>query len=166
MAIVNPKRKEAVFPTREPAACGVAFFFLIALRRAMDGRGLLKAPINLKKELDLVAVGTVADMVPLTGDNRILVKFGMEMMQRQPRPSLRSFFRQNLIYRQRLDGYAMSFIIIPRINAAGRVAHPLAALDFLVASGEAECDALLSDLSAANRTSQAIEERSSAKRWR
>ena len=56
----------------------------------------------------------------------MLVKFGMEMMQKQPKEWLKSFFRQNLIFSQKLDGYALSFIIIPRINAAGRVAHPLA----------------------------------------
>ena len=123
-ALVNPKRKDALFPTRELAACGVTFFFLIALRRTMDRQGLLKRPINLKRQLDLVALGTVADMVPLTGDNRVLVKFGMEMMQKQPKEWLKSFFRQNLIFSQKLDGYALSFIIIPRINAAGRVSAP------------------------------------------
>ncbi len=157
-ALVNPKRKDAVFPTRELAACGVAFFFLIALRRAMDAGGLLAAPVNLKRQLDLVALGTVADMVPLTGDNRVLVKFGMEMMQKQPRAWLKSFFRQNMIYRQRLDDYALSFIIIPRINAAGRVSDPKAALEFLIASGEEECDRLLSGLNTANRTRQDMEE--------
>ena len=157
-ALVNPKRKDALFPTRELAACGVTFFFLIALRRSMNRQGLLKRPINLKRQLDLVALGTVADMVPLTGDNRVLVKFGMEMMQKQPREWLKSFFRQNLIFSQKLDGYALPFIIIPRINAAGRVAHPMAALEFLTATGEAECAKLLEALNGANRQRQGMEE--------
>jgi single-stranded-DNA-specific exonuclease len=157
-ALVNPKRKDASFPTRELAACGVTFFFLVALRRTMHGQGLLTRPINLKRELDLVTVGTVADMVPLTGDNRVLVKFGTEVMQKHPRAWLRSFHRQNLIFQQRLDAYALSFIIIPRINAAGRVSHPLAALEFLVAAGEEECDSLLLALSKANRERQGMEE--------
>ncbi len=158
LALVNPKRKGALFPTRELAACGVTFFFLIALRRTMHRQGQLKRPINLKRQLDLVAVGTVADMVPLTGDNRVLVKFGMEMMQKQPKEWLKSFFRQNLIFSQKLDGYALSFIIIPRINAAGRVAHPLAALEFLTATGEGECARLLEALNGANRQRQGMEE--------
>ena len=124
-ALVNPKRRDSVFPTRELAACGVTFFFLLALRRTMHDRGLLKQPINLKRELDLVTIGTVGDMVPLTGDNRILVKFGMEIMQKQPRAWLKSVLRQNLLFQQRLDGYALSFVIVPRINAAGRVSHPV-----------------------------------------
>ena len=158
LALVNPKRKDALFPTRELAACGVTFFFLIALRRTMHGQGRLRRPINLKRQLDLVAVGTVADMVPLTGDNRVLVKFGMEQMQKQPREWLKSFFRQNLIFSQKLDGYALSFIVIPRINAAGRVSHPLAALEFLTATGEAECARLLAALNGANRQRQGMEE--------
>ncbi len=156
-ALVNPKRKDSVFPTRELAACGVAFFFLIALRRVMDSRGMLRAPINLKRQLDLAALGTVADMVPLTGDNRVIVKFGMQMMEKQPRQWLKSFFRLKMIYRQKLDNYALSFIIIPRINAAGRVSHPKAALDFLIAGGIEECDTLLSALNTANRTRQDME---------
>jgi len=158
LALVNPKRKGALFPTRELAACGVTFFFLIALRRTMNRQGLLTRPINLKRQLDLVAVGTVADMVPLTGDNRVLVKFGMEMMQKQPREWLKSFFRQNLIFSQKLDGYALSFIIIPRINAAGRVSHPMAALEFLTATGEGECARLLEALNGANKERQGMEE--------
>jgi single-stranded-DNA-specific exonuclease len=157
-ALVNPKRKDSLFPTRELAACGVAFFFLIALRRVMDAAGLPAASINLKRQLDLAALGTVADMVPLAGDNRVLVKFGMEMMQKQPRAWLKSFFRQNMIYQQRLDNYALSFIIIPRINAAGRVSDPKAALEFLIAPEDEACGRLLADLNTANRTRQGMEE--------
>lgn len=158
VALVNPKRKDARFPTRELAACGVTFFFLAALRRSMHARGLLKQPINLKRELDLVALGTVGDMVPLLGDNRILVKFGIEEMQKSPKPWLRSFQRQNLLFQQRVDGYSLSFIIIPRINAAGRVSHPKAALDFLRETGEDESGRLLDELNKANRQRQSLEE--------
>ncbi len=124
----------------------------------MSRRRLLKKAVNLKRELDLVTLGTVADMVPLTGDNRVLVKFGTEMMQRQPRPWLQAIFRQRMIYRQRIDGYALSFVIIPRINAAGRVSDPACALRFLLATDDKECDALLATLNQANRTRQNREE--------
>lgn len=157
-ALVNPKRKGARFPTRELAACGVTFFFLLALRRTMHKRGLLEQPINLKRELDLVTVGTVGDMVPLTGDNRVLVKFGIEQMQRQPKVWLRSFLKQNLLFRQRLDGYALSFVIIPRINAAGRVSHPVTALAFLTENEEEASGRLLDELNKANKQRQGLEE--------
>jgi single-stranded-DNA-specific exonuclease len=158
IALVNPKRKDARFPTRELAACGVTFFFLLALRRRMHERGLLERPVNLKRELDLVAIGTIGDMVPLTGDNRILVRFGIEQMQRQPRIWLKSFLKQNLLFQQRVDGYALSFIIIPRINAAGRVSHPALALDFLRETEEEASSRLLGELNKANRQRQGLEE--------
>ena len=157
-ALVNPKRRDSVFPTRDLAACGVTFFFLLALRRTLHERGLLKQPMNLKRELDLVTIGTVGDMVPLTGDNRILVKFGMRVMQGQPKAWLRSFHKQNLLFQQRLDSYALSFVIVPRINAAGRVSHPMCALQFLLATEEKESDRLLAELNKANRERQEIEE--------
>lgn len=158
LALINPKAKESLFPTRELAACGVTFFFLLALRRTMDRQGLLRHPINLKRELDLVTVGTLADMVPLTGDNRILVKFGMQMMHQRPKRWLKSFFGRNILSRGKLDQYALNFIIIPRINAAGRVSDPSMALRFLLAQEEEESNNLLADLDAANRQRQGIEE--------
>jgi single-stranded-DNA-specific exonuclease len=157
-ALVNPKRSDSRFPTRELAACGVTFFFLLALRRTMHRQGLLKQPINLKRELDIATLGTVADMVPLTGDNRILVKYGMEVMNRQPKLWLKSFYRQNILFQQRIDAYGLSFVIIPRINAAGRVSDPARALRFLVATSQEEADMLLGDLDRANRQRQSLEE--------
>jgi single-stranded-DNA-specific exonuclease len=154
-ALINPKRKDSRFPTRELAACGVTFFFLWALRRVMHNRGLLKNKINLKKELDLVAIGTIGDMVPLTKDNRVLVKFGIENMRRQPRVWLKTFFNKNLIPRGRnVDEYALNFIIIPRINATGRVSKPEVALNFLVCNEENESEAMLFDLQKANKERQ------------
>lgn len=157
-ALVNPKRKDARFPTRELAACGVTFFFLLALRRSLHNRGFLQQPINLKREMDLAALGTVGDMVPLLGDNRVLVKFGMEQMRKSPRAWLRSFQKQGLLFQQRVDGYALSFIIIPRINAAGRVSHPNAAFDFLRATNQEASLRLLDELNRLNRQRQGQEE--------
>ena len=158
VALINPKRPDSRFPTRELAACGVTFFFLLALRKALHGEGLLQRAINLKRELDLVALGTVADMVPITGDNRLLVKFGVEMMRQKPRAWLKSFLKRNIIRKGILDEYALSFGIIPRINAAGRVSNPRIALDLLITEAEDLSDELLTKLNEANRKRQEIEE--------
>jgi single-stranded-DNA-specific exonuclease len=133
VAVINPKRQDSRFPTRDLAACGVTFFFLLGLRRVMHGKGLIPAHINLKRELDLVTVGTVGDMVPLTGDNRILVRHGMEVMNTKPRAWLKSMLDSRVISKGLVNEFALGFIIIPRINAAGRVARPLPAHEFLVA---------------------------------
>jgi single-stranded-DNA-specific exonuclease len=158
LAIVNPKRQDSAFPTRELAACGVTFFFLLALRRALHHAGTGAARINLKRELDLVALGTVADMVPLQGDNRLFVKFGVEMMEKKPRSWMKAFIRRGLVKKGRLDNYALSFLIIPRINAAGRVSDPELALSFLTCEEEGECDRLYLALDGANRQRQGVEE--------
>jgi len=158
-AVINPKRKDSTFPTRELASCGVTLFFLLALRRKMMEAGQMAKTINLKKELDLVAIGTIGDMAPLVKDNRILVKSGMETMKRKPRLWLKSFYKSNLIPKGRMDEYTLNFIVIPRINAAGRVATPRIALDFLVCHDEALSKDLLQALNEANRERQGLEER-------
>ena len=149
-ALINPKRKDSRFPEKELAACGVTFFFLWALRRIMHNNGLLKVKINLKRELDIVALGTMADMVPLTGDNRILVKFGMDVMRKSPRLWLKSLIANKVIPRRGIDENTLNFVIIPRINATGRVSDPKISLDYLTCKDEAKTDHLLKELNDAN----------------
>lgn len=157
-ALINPKCPGSSFPTRDLAACGVTFFFLMALRRIATQRGLLKGKINLKNELDLVTVGTVADMVPLLKDNRILVRFGLEVMKKKPRMWLRTFVRKHPALRDNLAGYGLGFVVIPRINAMGRVDDPNVALQFLLSEDSETSMGLLETLHATNRKRQQIEE--------
>ena len=159
VAVINPKRTDSKFPTRDLAACGVAFFFLLALRRRMHEQGLLARHVNLKKELDIVTVGTVGDMVPLTGDNRIMVKHGMEVMNRHPKAWLTSMHKAKAISRGVIDEFALGFIIVPRINAAGRVSKPEKSLSFLSSEDEATAASYLADLQDANKHRQRIEEK-------
>lgn len=157
-ALINPKRLGSSFPTRELAACGVTFFFLMALRRVASHLGLLNGHVNLKKELDLVTVGTVADMVPLLKDNRTLVRFGLEVMRTRPRTWLRTFVKKHPLLNGNLAGYGLGFVIIPRINAMGRVADPNVALQFLLAEDNEVSTNLLETLQATNKRRQQIEE--------
>lgn len=157
-ALINPKRKDSRFPTRELAACGVTFFFLWALRRIMHNNGLLKNKINLKKELDIVALGTMADMVPLTGDNRILVKYGMDVMRKSPRLWLKTLIANKIIPKRGIDENTLNFVIIPRINATGRVSDPKISLDFLTCEDEEKADNLLKKLNEANTKRQRLGE--------
>ena len=158
-ALINPKRKDSRFPTRDLAACGVTFFFLLALRRIMHRDGLLTRAINLKKELDIVTIGTVGDMVPLIGDNRIMVKHGMDMMNKSPRAWLKSMYKSRAITKEIIDEFTLSFIIVPRINAAGRVSQPEKSLNFLTSRDEVIAASCLKDLQDANKHRQSIEEK-------
>jgi single-stranded-DNA-specific exonuclease len=157
-ALINPKRKDSRFPTRDLAACGVTFFFLLALRRTMHTRCLLNKTINLKKELDIVTVGTIGDMVPLTGDNRIMVKHGMDLMNKQPKTWLKTMHKNRTITKGIVDEFTLGFIIIPRINAAGRVSKPESSLNFLASEDEFSAASYLKGLEDANRHRQRIEE--------
>ena len=124
----------------------------------MSHQGLLKEQINLKKELDLVTVGSMGDMVPLVKDNRVMVKFGMETMRKKPRLWLKSFFSERIIYRKTVDEYSLNFIIVPRINAAGRVSDPRHALAFPPPTTKPSARAMLVELNETNRRRQRIEE--------
>jgi single-stranded-DNA-specific exonuclease len=97
-------------------------------------------------------------MVPLIKDNRILVKFGMEIMQKNPRPWLQSFFKQKIIPKGSINEYALNFIIVPRINATGRVSEPEKSLEFLVCQDIRDSEDYLSKLHQANSKRQRIEE--------
>lgn len=158
-AVINPKRKDSLFPTRDLAACGVTFFFLLGLRRAMHAQGLIPGHINLKRELDIVTVGTVGDMVSLTGDNRILVRHGMEVMNKAPRPWLKSMYDSKAVPKGLVNEFALGFMIVPRINATGRVSRAQKSLDFLVSLDEASAASLLKELQSANKKRQEIEEK-------
>ncbi len=158
-AVINPKRKDSVFPTRDLAACGVTFFFLMGLRRVLNKKGMILKHINLKKELDLVTIGTVGDMVPLTGDNRILVRHGIEVMNQAPRAWLRSMLGNKMISKGLVNEFALGFIIIPRINAAGRVSRPGPAFDFLVSPDDDTALVLLAELQKANNLRQTLEKK-------
>lgn len=155
-ALINPKRKDSLFATRDLAACGVTFFVLWALRRALHNAGLLDGQINLKKELDLVTLGTIGDMVPLVKDNRIITKIGIETMRKKPRQWLKTFYKKNLIPRADLNEFALNFIIIPRINATGRVSEPEKSLNFLICDSEDDSDRYLTELHDANDRRQQI----------
>jgi single-stranded-DNA-specific exonuclease len=158
-ALINPKRKDSLFPTRDLAACGVTFFFLLALRRTMHTKGLLGKAMNLKKELDIVTVGTVGDMVPLTGDNRIMVKHGMEMMNKEPKAWLKAMHKSRTITKGIIDEFTLGFIIVPRINAAGRVSEPEKSLHFLASKDEVGAVSYLKNLEDANKHRQRVEEK-------
>ncbi|MBI4767613.1 MAG: single-stranded-DNA-specific exonuclease RecJ [Deltaproteobacteria bacterium] len=123
LAVLNPKQEGCYFPFKELAGVGVAFYLLIALRQALDLQGFFpKGKPNLKAYLDLVALGTVADVVPLLGVNRILVREGLEVMTQNPQVGLTALKEISGITAERtLSSFDIAFRLAPRINALGRV---------------------------------------------
>lgn len=157
-AVINPKRKDCDFPFKELAGVGVAFYLLIDLRKTLREWGFFrKAPEpNLKQYLDLVAIGTIADLVPLLGPNRIFVKYGLSEINRTRKKGLIALREELLI--DTLDVKSISFRIAPRINASGRVSSPVEALKLLLTSNEEKAKLLVKQLHKNNSQRQKFEE--------
>ena len=103
-AVLNPKQKGCLFPFKLLAGCGVAFNLVMALRVRLREAGWFKGEEpNLKKYLDLVAVGTVADLVPLTGENRVLVSWGLKELIKAARPGLKALIEVSGVKPGKLD---------------------------------------------------------------
>jgi single-stranded-DNA-specific exonuclease len=113
----------------------------------------------LRRHLDLVAVATVADVVPLLGENRSLVTAGLRALARTQKPGLRALMRSAGVDPAAVDASSIAFRLAPRINAAGRLGHPATALELLLTDDERRAHDLARELEELNRERQAVEDR-------
>jgi single-stranded-DNA-specific exonuclease len=141
LAIVNPHRDDATYPDRRLAGSGVAF----TLARLLLGDVALDLA-------DLAAIGTVADLAPVLGENRAIVQLGLERLRSNPRPGLAALLAAAKIAPADVDLEGLSFRIAPRLNAAGRVGEAFDAASLLLAEDPAEAERLAGVLEAANLT--------------
>jgi len=157
-AVLNPKQKGCTFPFKGLAGVGVAFNLIMALRAHLRENGWFTsaAAPNLKRYLDLVAIGTVADLVPLMDENRILVSYGLKELENTERPGLKALIEIAGL-RARPDADSIAYQIAPRINAAGRVASAATALRLLITEDSAEAASLASQLDRENGSRQRME---------
>jgi single-stranded-DNA-specific exonuclease len=116
VAILDPKREDCSYPYDELCGCGIGFKLIQAL-----GENRNQTIDNLLIYLDLVATAIAADIVPMTGENRILAKFGLEVINTNPRPGIKALVQN--VKKKVLTITDVVFIIAPRINAAGRIKH-------------------------------------------
>jgi single-stranded-DNA-specific exonuclease len=129
-ALINPKQPDCAYPFDGLAACGVAYKLLVALeRRAFPGR------FDPAASLDAVALGTVADVVPLRSENRALVRAGLQILNEQPSPGCAALMKLAAVSRP-VTAEHLAFQLGPRINAAGRMEDAVLALDLLLAEDE------------------------------
>ncbi len=159
-AILNPWQPGCTYPTRHLCAVGVTFLLCAALRRHLRQRGFFveREEPNLKSYLDLVALGTIADVVPLTQANRLLVREGLEVLARSQRPGIRALKRvATLAADGPVSAGQVGFRLGPRINAAGRLDDAGVAVELLLSEDPMEAERLARALDAANAERQAIE---------
>lgn len=159
VALINPRRKECKFPFKGLAAVGIVFNFLIALRSKLRSEGYwTKRPYpNLKEYLDLVALGTIGDISPLVDENRIFVKFGLDLITEGRRVGLKALKEIAGIENHVIDSGKASFCLIPRINAAGRIASANEAVKLLLTNNLEEAREISHNLEIYNRKRQSIE---------
>lgn len=161
-AVLNPKRRDCGFPEKDLAGVGVAFTLVRGVRAALRGGGSAAGGADdagLRRYLDLVALGTVADMVPLRGDNRILVKEGIHEIRERPRAGVTALLSVAGIDPGTANESDLGFRVGPRLNAAGRVGESRRSSDILVTGDGDEARRLAAELNVDNSRRQREEER-------
>jgi single-stranded-DNA-specific exonuclease len=132
LAVINPKRRDCSYPDKYLAGVGVALKLVQALCRRADRDGWMPGFIKV------AAIGTLADVVPLVGENRVIAKLGLDLLTRGPHKiGLRSLLDISGLTGKTIDSYHISFLLAPRVNAAGRMSTPDIATRLLLAADEA-----------------------------
>lgn len=145
VAVLDPKRNDCQYPYKELSGCALGFKLIQAYARQHRDEQ------EVYQFLDLVAVSIASDIVPITGENRILTYFGLKKLNENPLPGLKAL-REVSQNRSDLDVSGIVFTLGPRINAAGRVAHASAAVELLIAETESEAMQLAGALNLNNDT--------------
>ncbi len=155
VAVINPKRHDASYPFPELAGVGVAYKFAQALVRRLGH----SEESFLSRFIDLVALGTVGDVVPLLGENRIIVKHGLEAIPKSKKVGLRTMLKSAGIDGKPLTAYMLGFVLGPRINAVGRMDDASAALRLMLTTDEQEAWALAREMERLNNERKAEQDR-------
>ena len=152
LAVLNPRRPGCDYPDKDLAAVGVAFKLALGVARAL---GASENPIL--GMLDLVALATVADIAPLRGENRILVRYGLRLMAETRNIGLRALIRAAGLEGKPLTSGRIGYILAPRLNAVGRLDHALRGVQLLTTEDESEANRIARELEELNRRRQDID---------
>lgn len=159
-AVINPKRRDCESGATYLCAAGVAFFLCVAIRRNLREQGFFSQcqEPDLRQLLDLVALATVCDVVPLVKDNRALVKAGLKILTAGKRLGLLALMEASGVNKDKLSSVNLGFHLGPRINAAGRIDDANYALKLLACGNKADAQQLALGLDSTNQERRAIEE--------
>lgn len=159
-AVINPKRPDCASNAAYLCAAGIAFFLCLAIRRELRLRNFFvtRREPDLKNALDLVALATVCDVVPLIKDNRALVKAGLRILKQGERRGLKALMDASGVDPAKISSTNLGFHLGPRINAAGRLENATAALKLLLAPDEVTARTLAYGLDDKNQERRAIED--------
>lgn len=151
VAVINPKQEDCSYPEKALSGVGIAFKLAQAL-----APHFLAEPVAAEL-LQIAALGTVADIVPLTGENRILVKHGIDALRKAPVIGTAALMKASGVDPARVSTGQIGFMLAPRINAAGRIDQPQKGVELLITGNPEEAAGLSEELSALNEERQRIE---------
>lgn len=159
-AVINPHQADCPFPFKHLAGVGLAFYLSVAIRSALRNKGWFdgRTEPDLREYLDLVALGTIADRVPVAGQNRLLVMAGLRRMADSRWPGIRAMIETAGVNRSAVTSDDLAFRLAPRLNAPGRVGNPEAGLGVLTAAEDASAKTLAAVLNTANMRRQGLEQ--------
>lgn len=146
LAVINPKRSDCPYPFKELAGVGIASKVAQAI--------LKEFPLE---DLDLITLGTIADVVPLRGENRIIARFGLPAIEKTSKIGLQALFDSCKIRDRQMSPYLVGFSLGPRLNAAGRMGSASIALQLLLSEDYSNATSLAMSLEALNRDRQALQ---------
>jgi len=154
LAVVNPKRPDSSYPFPELAGVGVAFKLAWSVLATLG-----RPKSELTDLLDLVGLGTIADMVPLIDENRILARIGLNVIRNTKRLGLQTLLEKTGPKKRRFTSHDIGFILAPRLNAVGRISHASQAVRLLLTEDKNEAEQLVAELEADNHARQSLEEK-------
>ncbi len=159
LAAIDPKQPDCPYPFKDLAGVGLAFKLAQALLRTDRQVPILRGrrvPLDEEDLLDLVALGTVADLAPLLGENRALVKRGLERLNAPQRPGLRAMIAQAGLRPGEITTTSIGYVLGPRLNAAGRLDDAMVSYNLLTTPSAAEAESLARELEERNRERQRL----------
>ncbi len=148
-AVIDPKQDSCTYPNKDLAGVGVA----LKLVCAVEG----ESTMAIERYADIAAIGTVADVVPLVGENRYIVRTGLEKIETEPRPGIAALLRESGVADKKMSSSTIGFSLAPRLNAAGRLGCVSVACRLLMTQDEKEAAELAAELCELNRCRQTLE---------
>ncbi|HUN22087.1 MAG TPA: single-stranded-DNA-specific exonuclease RecJ [Anaerolineales bacterium] len=153
LAVINPKREDSSYPEKMLAGVGVAFKLAQAMWQML---GEPNGGLQKKDLLDLVALGTVADIAPLSGENRALVYWGLKSLRQSQRPGIQALCAVSQTNQAEITATSIGFVLGPRLNAAGRLDSALAAYELLTTTDPTRAKELAESLDSQNKERQEL----------
>ncbi len=165
VAVVNPHRPDCSYPFKELAGVGVVFKLISAIEEKLSGDSRIAVASRLcKSYADLVAIGTIADVMPVRGENRLIIAYGLRLLEDTSRIGLRALMDASVTkgdtkraHTKKITSGYIGFTIAPRINAAGRLKSASRAVELFLSADEREAELLAEELCETNRLRQAEE---------